>query len=336
MGVATVVDRHLRARDDGRLAAGERAWLRHLRRFGDADGQPALCDGDRTDPDVRAHHDGARRFVDDDARWLIDIDVDRLDLRHQIDDRTLKAPARRDFDGGGVEHLGCPRETAVDGRHDALCRCKVGVFQRELQTGRGAQRKRHLALDDRATGDPRRGGNAAADAGGGPLRLEARHRHRALCHGVDFPIKRAQRRGDQRAALQAGSIAKRGDLHVDAGAGARKGGHRCGDRHGCHILRLHVRSADVDAHAFEHRLHRFLGEGRVAHPVARAGQAHHQAISDQLVGPDILDIDDIFDPRARDAGRHAPEQNRKRRGGAQRMSDKAANSWKRSHESLIG
>jgi hypothetical protein len=86
------------------------------------------------------------------------------------------------------------------------------------------------------------------------------------------------------------------------------------------FLELALAPPDVDAEAFGHAFQRLAGERAVAQAVARAVQADHEAIADQLVGPDALDGGDILDPglgvgggRARQRGQS--DQDRSEEGG---------------------
>ena len=140
-----------------------------------------------------------------------------------------------------------------------------------------------LALDERAVGDAPDRGHAARDLRRLALGREAGDRHRALRHGVDLAIRAEQRRDEQRAALQALGIAQRRDGDVDARALRAEGREVGGDHHGRDVGGAQVGVAGVDAEPLQHRLQALLGEGRVVQRVARAVEADHEAVADELV-----------------------------------------------------
>ena len=76
-------------------------------------------------------------------------------------------------------------------------------------------------------------------------------------------------------------------------------------------------TADVDAHAFQHRLQRLLGEGDVVEGVAGAVEADDEAVTDQLVLAHAFDIGEILDARCC-MSRRDRDQNRDGR-SAQRL-----------------
>ena len=65
------------------LASGR--GLADLRLLGDGDGEVALRDRDGGDAHVVAHHDDAGALVDDDARDLVGLDLELLDLGEEAD-----------------------------------------------------------------------------------------------------------------------------------------------------------------------------------------------------------------------------------------------------------
>ena len=80
----------------------------------------------------------------------------------------------------------------------------------------------------------------------------------------------------------------------DAGRG--EGGQVGGHHHGGDVLGLHDLAAGVDAQPLQHGLDALLGERRVLQAVAGAVEADHQAVADQHVVADALDVDQVLDP----------------------------------------
>ena len=68
-----------------------------------------------------------------------------------------------------------------------------------------------------------------------------------------------------------------------------------------------------DSHALQQVRQTLRREQRLP-AVARAGEADHQPVADQLIVADALDRDQIFQPggRRRNAGEHATEQEKQR------------------------
>jgi hypothetical protein len=105
------------------------------------------------------------------------------------------------------------------------------------------------------------------------------------------------------------------DSNVYAGALGGEGRQVAGHHHGRDVAGADGGAANVDAHAFQHRLQRLLGEGDVVEGVAGAVEADHEAVADQLVLPHAFDVREILDPRGRVGRRHQRRQRDKRRDG---------------------
>jgi hypothetical protein len=110
-----------------------------------------------------------------------------------------------------------------------------------------------------------------------------------------------QRRHEEGAALERGRVAEGADRDVHARALAREGRQRRRHHHGRDVLGAQAAGdvAGVDAEALEHRDDALLGEGGVVERVARAVEADDEAVSDQLVLTDALEVGDVLDPGAR-------------------------------------
>ena len=138
--------------------------------------------------------------------------------------------------------------------------------------------------------------------GGVAFGLEPVDGDRALRHRIDVAVGAEQGGDEEGAALQVLGIAERGDRHVHAGALGAERRQVAGDHDGGDVAGADGGAADVDAHAFQHRLQRLLGEGDVVERIAGAVEADDEAVADQLVLPHALDIGEVLDPRRR-AGR---------------------------------
>ena len=157
----------------------------------------------------------------------------------------------------------------------------------------------HLPLDDGAVGNAAGCRHALRQRLGLPLGGKAGDEDRALRDRVDLSVGGLQRRHDQRAAVERGGVAERGDADVDAGAGFDKGGQVGGDDHGRDVLGARPAAFQRDAEILQHRADRLLGVGRVAQAVAAALQADDEAVADQLVVARALQHGDVLDARDR-------------------------------------
>ena len=111
------------------------------------------------------------------------------------------------------------------------------------------------------------------------------------------------------------AVAERRHRDVHAGALGAERRQVAGDHDGRDVAGADGGAADVDAHAFQHRLQRLLGEGDVVEGVAGAVEADDEAVADQLVLPHAFDVREILDPRRRVGRRHQRRQRDKRRDG---------------------
>ena len=116
------------------------------------------------------------------------------------------------------------------------------------------------------------------------------HHHVALRHGVDLAIHTPQRRQQQRATAQALGVAHRGHRHVDQLSRLRESRQLRRHDHSGRVLQLgrHA-SRQLDAQLLQQRLHALRRERRLRGLVSGTVQTHHQAITQQLVGPNPLD-----------------------------------------------
>ena len=84
---------------------------------------------------------------------------------------------------------------------------------------------------------------------------------------------------------------------IDPAAGWEKARQLGGDHHRGDVAGIQPRLIvpGIDPQAFQHADQRLPGEDRVSQPVPGAGQADHQAVADQLVLANALDIGDVLD-----------------------------------------
>ncbi len=265
------------------------------------------------DAHVAAHHDDAGALVDDDLGREIRLDLQLLDLGEQGHDVALELRRNRELHRRGIDRFGgLGAEEVVDGGGDAFRGGEVGVAQREPHIGQAIEREFDLALDNGAVGDAADRGHALGDAGGRAFGREAADRQGALSHRIDVAVGAEQGGDQQGAALQALGIAERGDGDVDPGALGAERRKIAGDHHGGDVAGADGGAADVDAHAFQHRLQRLLGERNVVQRIAGAVEADDEAVTDQLILAHALDVREILDPRRR-AGRSVQQQQRENR-----------------------
>ena len=283
---------------DHRLTVGERRRLRDRRHLADAHGEIAVRQRDGGDLHVAADHHGAGALVDDDARHLVRRDPELADLGDEARAGDVRRPLQ--VDRAKILLLGDGRAPAlagvvVDDVDDADGGLEVGIDQRHRQLAVVVEAAGHFALHQGAVRHPPGRRHALrqllALAGSG----EAGDGERPLRDGVDLAVGAVERRHDERAAHQRARVAERGDGDVHARARLDEGRQFRRDRHRGDVAAARCLRADVDAHAVEHRLHRLLGERRVAHGIAGALQADDEAVADELVRPRAVDVDDVLD-----------------------------------------
>jgi len=105
-----------------------------------------------------------------------------------------------------------------------------------------------------------------------------------------------------------------------------EGGQAGRHHHGGDVLGLHGFAAGVDAQPLQHGLDGLLGERRVLQRIAGAVEADHQAVADQHVLPDALDIGQILDPR-----KSKNRRGSSRKGGSDGEDEKAYREWCAAH-----
>ena len=140
-------------------------------------------------------------------------------------------------------------------------------------------------------------GHAAGHRAGGATRGDGTGGERALGHRVDLAVSGEQRGDQQGAAGQVGGVAQCGDGDIDPAAAAGEGGQIGGHHDGGDVLggQLGHLVPRVHAEALQHPDQRFAGEHRVVQLVAGVVQPDHQAVADELVLADALDIGDVLD-----------------------------------------
>jgi hypothetical protein len=82
--------------------------------------------------------------------------------------------------------------------------------------------------------------------------------------------------------------------------------------YGRHVAGANLLAADIDAEPLEHALQGLLGERRVVERIAGTVEADHEAIANQLVLANTLDIREVLDARSRSRARPCACQHRQR------------------------
>ncbi len=102
-------------------------------------------------------------------------------------------------------------------------------------------------------------------------------------------------------------VAEGADRHVDPGALTGEG-REIGRHHdGRDVLGVEIgRIARIDAEAFQHAFEALTRERGVAKGVTGSVEADHEAVSDELVVADALEIGNVLDPRNAEHGRSGP------------------------------
>ena len=85
-----------------------------------------------------------------------------------------------------------------------------------------------------------------------------------------------------------------------------------GDHDGGDVAGADLLAADVDAEPLQHGLQGLLGERGVVERVAGAVEADDEAVAEQLVLPDTLDVGEVLDARCRRRGRSGTGQQHQR------------------------
>ena len=176
---------------------------------------------------------------------------------------------------------------------------KSGVLQRQADRGQPAEVEIDLALDGGAGRDRPGGRHAHRDARRFALGRDAAGDDGALGDGIDLAVRRVERGHDQRPAQQARRIADRRDGDVDRAAGTGEGRQLGGDQDRRDVARPELLAGDVDAQPLEDVGHDLFGERRVAQPVTGAVEADHEAVADQLVRANAVELDEILEPDRR-------------------------------------
>ena len=279
----------------GGARVGERVGLRHLLVFRNADRQVALGDRDGADADVLAHHDDTRLLVDNDARDLIRLDAELLDIGQKrnraarIGSRNRQPDRARIDRPGGID----PKET-VDCLRNAARGGEIGVTQRNPDVGQPRHIEQQFAFDDAAIRDAPACGYTLCDRAGIALGGKSADGKLSLGDRIDFAVRADHRRHQQGAAEQAFGIAERRDRHVDPRALPGEGGQGGGNHHRGDIGGLQRIVAGIDAEAFEHADQAVLRKCGIGQGVAGPVQADDQSVSHQQVFPDAFKIGDIL------------------------------------------
>ncbi len=119
---------------------------------------------------------------------------------------------------------------------------------------------------------------------------------------INLAVAGPQRRHDKRAAEKACRVADGGDVDVDLRSGPCKRRQCRGDDNGGDIPGPEIFALHVDAKPFKKPGKYFLRIRRISETVARAVQADHEAIADEIVRPHAFDCDNILQADLRAGG----------------------------------
>ena len=160
-------------------------------------------------------------------------------------------------------------------------------------------RRGDLLLNDRAVRDAAGGRHALRQRLALARRLETGHRNRALCARVDDAVRALELSEKQRPAHQRRRVAERRDRYVDTRSGLDAGRQirRDDDRRDIPVAQLDA--MHIEAKVLQHSLDGLLGERRVAKRVARALQADHEPIADELAVPSAAQNRNVLDASRR-------------------------------------
>ncbi len=307
-----LLDRDVALLRDHGLALRERIGLADHRRGTDRDRQVAVRDRAGAQRHGLVEHDGAGACIDHDLGRRRGVGQRNL---FQVGDevhaatRVLRgahlhrAAIQRRGDGRALAEL------VVDGPRHLARGLEIRGVKPEVDRVAVIQRRGHRTLHLRAFGNAARAQMVdlhLAAAGRGAC---ATDHQVALRQRVDLAVGAAQRRGDQRAALERLGIAHGGHVHVDElpGLGERRQLRR--HDHRGHVLELRRRRAgrQADPHLLQVVGECLRGDGHLRRLVARAVQAHDQAVARQLVAAHPLHGRHFLDAQ-RVRGRHRPQQ----------------------------
>ncbi len=268
---------------------------------------------DRGNPHPFTHDDGAGFFVDHDPGHGIRIDLQPFQDGDELDAFFLISRRDPDPEAPAVDRAGqFAVEEFVDHRRHARNGREVGLHQTVGQRLGRVQGKGHLPLHKGPVGNAAGRRMILLHLGRLAAKGQRSHDQRPLGDGVDIAVGSLERGHEQAAADQAVGIADGRHLDVDGGAGLGESGQLGGDHDRGDIVHLDQVAVDGYPQALHHADQRLHGElGAVT--VARAIQADHQAVPDQLVAAHAFKAGDILDPRGQ--GGSGQQKQRPQQGG---------------------
>ena len=282
--------------------------------LGDGDRQPTVADGRRAQLDLAADDDGPGARIHDDLGGLARrVHFQVLD-GGEVGDPLGRIPRCEYLDGGGVHRLGGVRtHQIVDHVRQTAGGGEVRPVQVEGDGVALAEGVGNLPLHGRPVGDAPHCGRVHHHLGAvRPFGPEATDHQAALGHRIDAAIQPFQEGLEQGAATQALRLADGGDGDVYGLTRLGEGGQIRVDGHRRHVLDLGLDVVrHLDAEVVEHGPEGLLGEGVVLLP--RAGQAHHQTVTDQLVAAhsfhrgEVLDAGCVRQPEGQQAAQQGKQ-----------------------------
>lgn len=193
-------------------------------------------------------------------------------------------------------------ELLVDTVGDVVCGGEVEGAEKEGDGLETVEVDAGVALDDGAFGDAADGGvidglDVSGEAGG-----VAADGERALCFGVDLAVVAVEGGHKEDTAFEAFGVADRGDGDVDFHAAFGEGGQGGGDEDRGYVFDDDGALWDLNAEALEGVGEGLDGEeGLLA--IAAAAKADDEAVADELVVADALDLGDVAETDLAVAGR---------------------------------
>ncbi len=283
-------------------AVGERGRLRDVEDGFDLDGEAAVEDGDGGKGDVSAEDDGAGSLVDDNFCGCLEADREVLDARDEFRDGGETGGLDIHIDAAAVEGgRDGVAEVLVDAVGDVVGSGEIEGSEEEGYCLQAMEVDAGVAFDDGAFGDAADGGVVdGLDVAGEACGVAAKG-ERALRFGVDLAVVAVEGGHQEDTAFEAFGVTDRGNGDVDFHAALGEGGQGSGNEDGGYVFDNDGALRDLDPQALEG-----VGEGLDGEEsllaIAAAAKADDEAVADELVVADALDLGDVAEANLAVAG----------------------------------